>query len=174
MASRTNLPANLTPSLPRPPSLLKGPSSLEKAKMLILESPKAPDLLSKVSLAQANEVLADLSRPFPICTQVQANDLAGQLIGLCPLDAALNVQTVTAGLQMLFAEYAFDVVRVVCHPTKGLPRRQKYGLKISDAEDALEREVAKRMGLYSAAAFIVKHHKEAAEQAAQVKAGVLG
>lgn len=127
-----------------------------------MENPAGPDLLLKVTLQQANEVLADLSRPFPLCTPKQANDLTLQLIGLCPLDATLTPELVTAGLQMLFVEYAFDVVLTVCHPTKGLPLRQRYGLKISDVESALEVEVGKRLGVFSGAKFVVETHAKRA------------
>lgn len=166
--SQHNLPARLTPARLTPPSLVKTVSSLEEAKRMILAASTPAALLSKVTPTQATEVLADLARPTPICTPLQANEMAGQLVGLCPLDTSLKPDLAVDGLAALFCEYAFEVVATVCHPTRGLPRRQKYGLKISDVEEALVAEVRRRLTLYASAKYVLdseEARKEAARDA---------
>jgi len=164
MGTPINPPGSLTLPTSKPPSLVKPTSSLETAKQTILAAKSGAALLSTVTLQQANEVLADLAKPTPTCTPLQANEMARQLIGLCPVDSTLDAELAPNGLAAIFCEYAFDVVATVCHP-RGLPRRQKYGLKLADVDEALKAEVNRRLSLYSGARYVVDQTaKRRAEQ----------
>lgn len=89
------------------------------------------------------------------CQSIEANRLAKQLKGLCPPHETLDQAMFAAGLTALFCEYPYEIVETVCHPARGLPRTQKFGLKIADVEEALSNEVRRRANIVAAARYVV-------------------
>jgi hypothetical protein len=167
MGNPSNLPAKPTA---RKPETTPAPGStslhLEKIRTRLTD-PDWRKALSSITKAEALAVLEVDDREFQSCKPDYAFKMTLQLLGLVPLDAALDKQMATDGIAAIFLEYPPHIVERVCHPVHGIPRKQKYGLKLGDVDDALEAEVRRRKSIVASARYVVKQATEAEEREAE-------